>query len=96
MKNLKARNNSGDDWITPPELYDALNAIYNFDYDPCPYKADFDSLKLESWPGKNIFINPPYSKKSERGFHQKSIRGKSKRQNPRNAPSCEYRNKDIS
>ena len=61
MKNIPARQNSGDDWKTPDAIYNALNARYNFDFDPCPYQADFDGLAI-SWGGAN-FINPPYSRK---------------------------------
>ena len=45
MKTPKARNNSGDDWKTPDWFYSQLDKIYHFDFDPCPYQADFDGLK---------------------------------------------------
>ena len=48
-----------DDWSTPPEFYNLLNNEFNFDYDPCPLRADFDGLALE-WHG-NVYVNPPYS-----------------------------------
>lgn len=55
MKTIKARNNSGDDWKTPSDFYQKLDAIYHFDFDPCPYQADFDGLKVE-WGGVNFII----------------------------------------
>lgn len=34
---MKNRNiEHSDNWATPKEFYDALNAEFNFDYDPCP------------------------------------------------------------
>lgn len=71
MKNGTVRNNSGDDWATPKDFYNKLDSIYHFDFDPCPYKADFDGLKIE-W-GKSNFINPPYSKKLKEKFVHKAV-----------------------
>ena len=52
MKNTTARDNSGDDWKTPDWFYDKLNEKYHFDFDPCPYQADFDGLAPECiWGG---------------------------------------------
>lgn len=47
-------------WITPPELYQELNAEFHFDFDPCPYPKpeDFDGLTTE-W-GKSSYVNPPF------------------------------------
>ena len=66
MRTGKARNNSGDDWKTPDWFYNYLDNIYYFDFDPCPYQADFDGLSMD-WGGVN-FINPPYSRKTKRSF----------------------------
>ena len=51
MKNILARQNSGDDWKTPDSVYNALNERYGFDFDPCPYQASFDGLQI-SWGGR--------------------------------------------
>ena len=48
------------DWQTPDAVYDALDAEFNFDFDPCPHKPNFDGLKL-SW-GYCNFVNPPYGR----------------------------------
>lgn len=47
-------------WLTPPDLYAALNAEFHFDFDPCPYPKpdDFDGLSCE-W-GKSNYVNPPF------------------------------------
>ena len=72
MKNSEARINSGDDWKTPDEFYKKLDAIYHFDFDPCPYQSDFDGLSIE-W-GQRNFINPPYSRKLKEAFVRKAVK----------------------
>lgn len=55
---------NGDDgkryWITPPELYAALDDEFHFDFDPCPYPLPegFDGLTCE-W-GQSNYVNPPF------------------------------------
>lgn len=60
-----------DDWSTPKKIYNELDAEFNFDFDPCPLNAEFDSL-IESavWAG-NVFVNPPYS--NIKGFLEKGL-----------------------
>lgn len=53
MKNIEVRNSSGDDWKTPEWFYKKLDSIYHFDFDPCPYQADFDGLKV-TWGGGEL------------------------------------------
>lgn len=43
------------DWRTPKELYEHLNEEFNFDFDPCPFNADFDGLEID-W-GKDLYVN---------------------------------------
>lgn len=47
-------------WLTPPDLFDALNKEFNFDFDPCPYPLPegFDGLTCE-W-GNSNYVNPPF------------------------------------
>jgi hypothetical protein len=55
---------NGDDgkhyWLTPPDLYAALNAEFKFDFDPCPFPKPetFDGLTVD-WGGSN-YVNPPF------------------------------------
>ena len=47
MKNIHINND--DNYATPPELYNELNAEFDFDFDPCPYNEGEiinDGLKL--------------------------------------------------
>lgn len=69
---MKDRNlNHSDNWATPKELYDKLDAEFNFKYDPCPLFSNFDGLILD-WSESN-FINPPYSRKIKEAFVLKAI-----------------------
>jgi site-specific DNA-methyltransferase (adenine-specific) len=51
---------TNDIWSTPKEVYQTLDAEFNFDFDPCPIGPTFDGLEVE-W-GNSNFVNPPYSK----------------------------------
>lgn len=74
---MKDRNlNNSDNWKTPKDLYDKLDAEFNFDFDPCPLNdgeitPDKDGLLIE-WGGVN-FINPPYSQKLKEAFVIRAI-----------------------
>lgn len=51
-----------DNWRTPRDFYETLDAQYDFNFDPCPYMHDvsrWDGLNI-SWSERN-FVNPPYS-----------------------------------
>ena len=47
-------------WLTPPVVYEELNAEFHFDFDPCPFPkpTNFDGLKAE-W-GLCNYVNPPF------------------------------------
>ena len=63
-----------DDWKTPQDFYDRLNAIYDFNFDPCPFQHnldEWDGLEIE-WKERN-FVNPPYSRKLLKAFVLKGI-----------------------
>jgi len=47
-------------WLTPPDIYAALDAEFRFDFDPCPFPlpADFDGLTCD-W-GQSNYVNPPF------------------------------------
>ncbi len=46
--------------MTPPELYEALDAEFTFDFDPCPFPRPegFNGLN-EKW-GRMNYVNPPF------------------------------------
>ena len=60
------------DWKTPRALYQALDAEFDFDYDPCPAKPKVDGLTSD-WGNVN-FVNPPYGKEItkwiEKGYEE--------------------------
>lgn len=47
-------------WLTPPDLYKALDHEFSFTFDPCPYPLPpgFDGLTCE-W-GSSNYVNPPF------------------------------------
>ena len=60
----KFHRGNGDDgkhyWLTPPAVYEVLNARFSFTFDPCPWPKpeDFDGLTRE-W-GVSNYVNPPF------------------------------------
>jgi hypothetical protein len=53
-------------WLTPPELYEALDKEFHFDFDPCPFPRDgFDGLTSD-W-GLSSYVNAPYSSVDGKG-----------------------------
>lgn len=59
---------SNDNYATPKAFYNILDQEFGFDYDPSPINPtglrDYDAnggTEIDSWLGKTIFVNPPYS-----------------------------------
>ena len=60
-----------DEWATPQDLFDTLNATFHFTLDPCAtpenakcakfYTKVQDGLK-QDWGGEVIWCNPPYGR----------------------------------
>lgn len=66
---MKNRTPQPDDWATPDFVYDRLNDVFKFDFDPCPFMHDldeWDGLKV-CW-GNSNYVNPPYSQKLKEAF----------------------------
>lgn len=55
-------SHQSDDWSTPRDLYNLLDAEFHFDFDPCPLYSTYDGLSEDVEWGKSNFINPPYSR----------------------------------
>ena len=63
-------SSDSDEWATPQNIYDNLDAEFDFNLDPCAtennhkcdafYTAEIDGLK-QNWGGQRVFCNPPYS-----------------------------------
>ena len=60
-----------DEWATPQDIFDQLDAEFRFDLDPCAdernHKCDeyytiFQDGLTKDWGGRRVFCNPPYSK----------------------------------
>lgn len=62
-------------WQTPPEIFDPLNEEFDFDLDAAADEVtqkvwrfltpELDALGKGDWPGKRIWLNPPYGRKLE-------------------------------
>ena len=64
---------TSDNWKTPRDFYDKLDAEFQFDFDPCPYSEGaplFDGLAVP-W-GASSFVNPPYSRGLKDAFVRKA------------------------
>ncbi|MDR1885006.1 MAG: phage N-6-adenine-methyltransferase, partial [Synergistaceae bacterium] len=50
-------------WLTPPDVYAALDAEFCFDFDPCPHPrpGGFNGLAVP-WGASN-YVNPPFCRK---------------------------------
>jgi len=65
------------DWQTPKAVYNALDAEFHFNFDPCPHNPDFDGLSIR-WKTSN-FVNPPNGREIGRRLkkgYEESLLGK--------------------
>lgn len=64
-------SSNSEEWETPQELYNKLDAIFKFELDPCAtsknakcfyyYTKERDGLS-QNWGGLRVFCNPPYGR----------------------------------
>ena len=64
-----------DQWSTPQDFFDKLDAEFHFTLDPCAdehnhkcekfFTKEDDGL-LQDWGGYSVFCNPPYGKEAAR------------------------------
>ena len=61
---------ASDEWSTPQDVYDKLDAEFHFTLDPCStdrnhkctlYYTQAENGLLQNWGGQRVFCNPPYS-----------------------------------
>jgi site-specific DNA-methyltransferase (adenine-specific) len=74
-------SSASDEWGTPQNVFDYLNAKYNFTLDAAAseenakcenyFTIQDDALK-QKWNGR-VFLNPPYSKRNQYHFVEKAI-----------------------
>lgn len=68
--NIGMFTSTTDEWPTPPELFDALDAEFRFTLDPCAsagnakcvrYFTKADDGLAQEWAGA-VYMNPPYGR----------------------------------
>lgn len=70
MVNAALFSSNTDEWATPQNIFDSLNAEFSFNLDVCAtannhkceryYTQEQDGLK-QTWGGYRVYCNPPYS-----------------------------------
>lgn len=75
-----------DDWATPQDLFDRLDAEFHFTLDPCStdqnckcekhYTKEQDGLS-QDWTGETVFCNPPYGREMPKWIHKCAEHGHS-------------------
>lgn len=67
-------SNKSDEWSTPQNLYNELDAEFHFNLDPCAnkynhkcdnYYSKYNNGLNHEWGGCRVFCNPPYSEINE-------------------------------
>lgn len=71
MLNKGLFSSNSNEWATPQEFYDELNAEFHFNLDPSAtvanhkcddyYTKEDDGL-TKDWGGRRVFCNPPYGR----------------------------------
>lgn len=64
-------SSASNEWATPQDLFDRLNAIHHFNLDPAStddnakckkHFTEKDDGLSQNWGGYSVFCNPPYGK----------------------------------
>lgn len=50
-----------DYWLTPPEIYQALDGRFHFDFDPFPFPRPEGWNALKAPWGRMNYVNPPFN-----------------------------------
>lgn len=55
-------SSASEEWATPTEVYNGLDAEFHFNFDPCPLGGTEDGTAplFVEWRGRRVFCNPPY------------------------------------
>jgi site-specific DNA-methyltransferase (adenine-specific) len=71
MKRETLFSSRSDDWATPAEVFQKLDAEFHFNLDPCAddqnhkceryFTKEIDGLS-QNWGGYRVFCNPPYGR----------------------------------
>lgn len=71
MKRETLFSSRSDDWATPVEVFQKLDAEFHFNLDPCAddqnhkceryFTKEMDGLS-QNWGGYRVFCNPPYGR----------------------------------
>jgi hypothetical protein len=71
---MKNRNlEHSDHWKTPDWFYNGLDAMYHFDFDPCPLHCEVDNLAPDAKWGKMNYVNPGYSREVKEAFVERCV-----------------------
>ena len=78
-------SSKSDEWETPQDLFDRLDAEFHFNLDPCAtvemakcakfYTKEQDGL-AHSWVGDRAFVNPPYGREIGRWLRKANYESK--------------------
>lgn len=69
---VKMFSSESEEWETPQEFFDKLDAFFHFTLDPCASDRNHKCEKyftkeqnglLQPWFGERVFMNPPYGDK---------------------------------
>lgn len=83
-RNRGRYNGNGREWATPPEIFDPLDAEFDFTVDACAtakntkckrfWSEQRNGLK-QNWRGERVFMNPPYGREIYAWTHKARTSG---------------------